>query len=44
MLGIFLRDGDEGAIHRCFSEEKDVRFKIDVQEDVIARLREQGAI
>ena len=40
VLGIFLRDGDEGTIHRYFSEEKDVRFKIDVQEDIIARLRE----
>ena len=40
VLGIFLRDGDEGTIYRYFSEEKDVRFKIDVQEDVIARLRE----
>jgi len=40
VLGIFLHDGDEGTIHRYFSEDKDVRFKIDVQEDVLARLRE----
>lgn len=42
VLGIFLREGAEGTIHRYFSEEKDVRFKIDVQEDVLARLREHG--
>lgn len=40
VLGIFLRDGDEGTIHRYFSEDKDVRFKLDVQEDILARLRE----
>ena len=40
VLGIFLHEGDEGTIHRYFSEEKDIRFKIDVQEDVLARLRE----
>ena len=40
VLGIFLSESDEGTIHRYFSEEKDVRFKIDVQEDVLARLRE----
>lgn len=40
VLGIFLREGDEVTIHRYFSEEKDIRFKIDIQEDVLARLRE----
>lgn len=40
VLGIFLREGDEGTIHRYFSEEKDVRYKTDIQEDVLARLRE----
>ena len=40
VLGIFLRDADEGTIHRYFSEDQDVRFKLDVQEDVLARLRE----
>ena len=42
VVGIFLREGDEGTIHCYFSEEKDVRFKIDVQEDILARLREHG--
>ncbi len=40
VLGIFLREGDEGTIHRYFSEEKDIRFKVDVQETILARLQE----
>lgn len=40
VLGIFLHGDDEGTIHRYFSDDKDVRFKIDVQENVLARLRE----
>jgi hypothetical protein len=36
----FLHDGDEGVIHRYFSEDKDIRFKIDTQLDILARLRE----
>ncbi len=40
VLGIFLREGDEGTIYRYFSENRDIRFKIDVQEDALARLRE----
>ena len=40
VLGIFFRDGDEGTIHRYFSEDKDARFKIEIQEDVLARLKE----
>ena len=40
VLGIFLHEGDEGTIYRYFSEEKDLRYKLDVQEDVLARLRE----
>jgi hypothetical protein len=40
VLGISLKEGDEPNIHRYFSEEKDVRFRIDIQEDVLARLRE----
>lgn len=39
-LGIFLHDGDEGTIHRFFSEEKDARSNIDIQKDVLARLEE----
>ncbi len=42
VLGIFLRDGDEGIIHRYFDEEKDVRYSIKTQEDVLARIREHG--
>ncbi len=40
VLGIFLREGDESTIHRYFSEDKDVRFKIDIQENILVRLRE----
>lgn len=40
VLGIVLRDGDEATIHRYFSEDKDVRYKLEIQEDVLARLRE----
>jgi hypothetical protein len=40
VLGIFLRDGDEPVLHRFFSTDKDVRYKIDVQHDILARLTE----
>jgi hypothetical protein len=40
VLGIFLHDSDEGTIHCYSSDVKDVRFEVDVQEDVLARLRE----
>jgi hypothetical protein len=40
VLGIFLHEGDEADIHRFFSEEKDARFNLDIQRDVIARLQE----
>lgn len=42
VLGIFLKDGDEGMIHRYFEEEKDVRFSVSTQEDILARMREHG--
>ena len=42
VLGIFLRDGDKGTIHRYFDEEKDLRFKLGLEEDVLIRLREHG--
>jgi len=42
VLGIFLAEGDDGIIHRYFEEEKDVRFSIKTQEDVLARMREHG--
>jgi hypothetical protein len=31
VLGILLRDDDEPTLYRYFSEEKDVRFKIDAK-------------
>jgi hypothetical protein len=40
VLGIFLRDGDEPALHRFFSQDKDVRYKIDIQQSILARLKE----
>lgn len=40
VLGIFLHEGDEPTIHRYFSEDRDVRFKVDIQENVLARLHE----
>jgi len=40
VLGIFLHEGAEGTIHRYFSEEHDVRFNVETQEDILARLRE----
>lgn len=40
VLGIFLRDGDPGTIHRYLSKAADARYKIDIQESILARLRE----
>jgi hypothetical protein len=40
VLGIFLREGEECTLFRFFSEDQDVRFKIDIQESILARLRE----
>ena len=40
VLGIFLHEGAEATIHRYFSEDRDVRFKIAVQESILARLKE----
>jgi hypothetical protein len=42
VLGIFLREGDEGTIHRYFSEDQDARFKIDIQQSILARLKEHN--
>jgi hypothetical protein len=42
VLGIFLREGDEATLHRYFSEDKDVRFKVDVQQSIVARLHEHA--
>ena len=40
VLAIFLKEGDEPTLYRYFSEEKDVRFRNDFQEDILARIRE----
>jgi len=40
VLGIFLHDGADATIHRYFTEDKDARYSIDIQESIIARLRE----
>jgi hypothetical protein len=40
VLGIFLRDDSEAIIHRYFSDDTDARYKVDIQENVLARLRE----
>jgi hypothetical protein len=40
VLGIFLRDDSEAIIHRYFSDDADARYKIEIQENVLARLRE----
>jgi hypothetical protein len=40
VLGIFLREGEESTLYRYFSEDKDIRFKIDVQESILAQIKE----
>jgi hypothetical protein len=40
VLGVFLRDGDEPSLYRFFSQDKDVRYKIDIQQNILARLQE----
>ena len=40
VLGIFLRDGENPTLYRYFDETKDVRFKIDIQRSILARLKE----
>ena len=40
VLGIFLYEHDEGTVLRYINEEKVVRYRINVQDDIIARLRE----
>jgi hypothetical protein len=40
VLGIYLHEDDDGVIHRYFSEDKDIRYKIETQLDILARLRE----
>lgn len=40
VLGIFLREGDEGTIHRFFSPDKDARYNLQIQQSILARLNE----
>ena len=40
VLGIFLRDGADPIIHRYFTEDTDARYSADVQENILARIRE----
>lgn len=42
VLGIFLRDDDEAIIHQYFSDDADARYKIDILENILARLREHN--
>jgi hypothetical protein len=42
VLGIYLREGEECTLFRFLSEDKDVRFEIDVQESILARLKEHA--
>ena len=42
VLGIFLHDDDEAIIHRYFSDDADARYKLDIQENILARLREHN--
>jgi len=40
VLGIFLNDGEEATLHKYYSEDRDIRYKVGVQEDILARLKE----
>jgi hypothetical protein len=42
VLGIFLREGDDSTIYRFFSEAKDARYNVEIQQSVLARLNEHG--
>ncbi len=42
VLGIFLREGDESTIHRFFSQDKDARYDVGIQQSMLARLNEHG--
>ena len=42
VLGIFLREGDEPTLHRYFSEDKDVRFTVAVQQSIVAQLNQHA--
>ena len=40
VLGIFPHEEAEVTLHRYFTEDKDARYNIEIQESIIARLRE----
>lgn len=42
VLGIFLHDDSEAIIHRYFSDDADARYEIDIQESILARIREHN--
>lgn len=42
VLGVFLRENEEPTIHRYFSEHKDARYNLQIQQSVLARLNEHG--
>jgi len=42
VLGVFLREGAEPTLYRHFNEDKDVRFLVEVQESMLARLNEHA--
>ena len=44
VLGIFLHEGAEGTIHRYWSEEKDARYNIEIQNAILVRLREHEVV
>ena len=44
VLGIFLWEGEESTIYRYFSEHKDARYDVEIQQSVLARLNEHGVI
>src|SRR5262249_30604216 len=42
VLGIFLREGEDSTLHRYFDEDKDVRYNVQIQQSIVARLNEHG--
>lgn len=42
VLGIFLHEGAQPTIHRYFSEDKDARFNVEIQQSIVARLHEHA--
>jgi hypothetical protein len=41
VLAIFLQEGGPLTLYRYFSEDKDVRYKIAIQESILAHLKEK---